>query len=194
PSDPTLSDDFLGALAFYALKLYRHTADTLEPLYNRYPRLRCNFSNSVYPTATFNLGPQVVTLEHVDCANLPHGWCSIWAGGSFDPQTGGHFVFYDLKLMVEFPPGSTILVPSSTLRHGNTGLPHDAKRVSITQYMLGGLTRWVCYGYRPVKSLTPEERWRIDGPPGSRIEWAVGQWSLVGELLEDRLHCFGAAA
>ncbi|KIJ15210.1 hypothetical protein PAXINDRAFT_24666, partial [Paxillus involutus ATCC 200175] len=65
----------------YAPKLYRHMADTLEPLHDRYPHLRRNFSNSVYPTATFNLGPQVVTLEHVDCANLPHGWCSIWAGG-----------------------------------------------------------------------------------------------------------------
>ncbi|KIJ61369.1 hypothetical protein HYDPIDRAFT_96706, partial [Hydnomerulius pinastri MD-312] len=55
-------------------------------------------------------------LEHVNYTNLLHGWCSIWASGTFDdPQTGGHFAFYDLKLMVEFPPVLIIPVLSSML-------------------------------------------------------------------------------
>lgn len=174
-------------MAFYAPKLYCYMSDHLEPLFaNESLKLKRNFPGSIFPAATFNLGPRVTTYEHVDCCNLAFGWCSIWAGGSFNPKAGGHFVFYDLKLAVEFPEGSTVLMPSSTLRHGNTKISDEEERVSMTQYCPGGLVRWVRHGFRPTSSLTDAEREGIDGAVEQQRAEALGRWSKVGELAQDR--------
>ena len=81
--------------------------------------------------------------------NLPFGWCAITALGPFDPTHGGHLVLWDLKIVIEFPPGSTILIPSATLRHSNMAIQPGEKRFSITQYTAGGLFRWVDHGFQP---------------------------------------------
>ena len=52
---------------------------------------------------------------HTDPGNLLFGWCAITTLGNFDPTLGGHLVLWDLKLVIEFPLGSTILIPSVTL-------------------------------------------------------------------------------
>lgn len=162
-------------------------SDHLEPLFaDQSLKLRRNFPGSVFPAATFNLGPRVMTYEHVDCRNLAFGWCSIWAGGSFNPKAGGHFVFYDFRLAVEFPAGSTILMASSTLVHGNTQISDEEERVSITQYCPGGLVRWVRHGFRPTSALTGPERDEIDGKVEQQRVEAVGRWSKAGELAQDR--------
>ena len=169
----------------YAPKLYRYMSDNLKALFDD-QTLKPNFTGSVFPAATFNMGPRVMTYDHVDCCNLAFGWCSIWAGGSFNPKAGGHFVFYDLKVAVEFPPGSTILMPSSTLKHGNTQIGTGEKRVSITQYCPGGLIRWVRYGFRPATALTREEKEKIDGSIEHQVEEGLGRWSKAAELIQDR--------
>jgi hypothetical protein len=64
---------------------------------------------------TFNFGPQTVTFDHRDSGNLAFGWCAITAFGNFDPTCGGHLVLWDMKLVIEFPPGSTILIPSAMM-------------------------------------------------------------------------------
>jgi len=55
----------------------------------------------------------------MDFGNLPYGWCAITSLGPFDPKRGGHLVLWDLQLVIEFPPGSTILIPSAVLQHSN---------------------------------------------------------------------------
>jgi hypothetical protein len=80
--------------------------------------------------------------------NLPFGWCAITALGNFDPTLGGHLVLWDLKLVIEFPPGSTILIPSATLRHSNVAIRQGETRYSFTQYTAGGLFRWVDNGFQ----------------------------------------------
>lgn len=95
-------------------------------------------------------------------------------------------MFYDLKLAVEFPAGSTILMPSSTLGHGNTQISNGEERVSITQYCPGGLIRWVRHGFRPTTALTDAEKERIDGAAEEQVVEALGRWSKVGELVQDR--------
>ena len=57
-------------------------------------------------------------------------------------------VLWDLKLVIEFPPGSTILIPSATLRHSNVAIQPGEKRFSFTQYTAGGLFRWVDHGFQ----------------------------------------------
>ncbi len=98
-----------------------------------------DFTNSIFATCTFNFGPRTICFEHMDSRNLPFGWCAITALGRFNPQKGGHFVLWDLKLVIEFPPGSTILIPSAVLCHSNTAISRKETRYSFTQYTVGGV-------------------------------------------------------
>jgi hypothetical protein len=44
-----------------------------------------------------------------------------------------------------------VIIPSSTVPHGNTPTQPGEKRVSFTQYCSGGLFRYVQYGFRTMK-------------------------------------------
>lgn len=50
--------------------------------------------------------------------------------------------------MIEFPPGSTILLPSSVVTHSNTPIQPGETRYSFTQFTAGGTIRWVDYGFQ----------------------------------------------
>jgi hypothetical protein len=115
--------------------------------------LRRIFNNSVWSAVTFNLGPQTFTFGHRDLLNLLYGLCAITALGDFDPEEGGHIILWDLGIMVEFPPGTSALIPSSWCRHSNSSIGINETRMSITQYTAGGLFRWVEYGYTTAKNF-----------------------------------------
>ncbi|KAK7016266.1 hypothetical protein R3P38DRAFT_3203090 [Favolaschia claudopus] len=66
--------------------------------------------------------------------------------GNFDYTKGRHLVLWECKL--EFPPGSTILIPSAALFHSNTIISAGERRYSFTQYTAGGLFRWVERGFK----------------------------------------------
>ncbi|KII88030.1 hypothetical protein PLICRDRAFT_112300, partial [Plicaturopsis crispa FD-325 SS-3] len=185
----------VGALAFWAPKIFKDYRDHLEPLFKRDPALKHNFRNSIFPASTFNLGPCTVSLDHLDSANAAAGFCAIFAAGSFDYKKGGHLILYDLKKVIEFPPGSTILVPSSTMRHGNTPIQRGEERMSFTQYCAGGLIRWVKYGYRSGTTLMLSAAGRamkakVDGDPVVRWSEALGKFSKLDELEADRRAVF----
>lgn len=160
-----------GAATFhaYAPRLHAFYEETLSALQKRDSSLTRNFSNSVFGSITFNLGPQTVTQRHTDFQNLPAGWCAITAAGNFDPTESAHIILWELKLVIEFPPGSTILIPSAVIHHSNTTLrPHET-RYSITQYSAGGLFRWVECGFMSQKDfdakglkhrISGDERWK----------------------------------
>ncbi|KAF8438809.1 hypothetical protein L210DRAFT_3403476, partial [Boletus edulis BED1] len=57
----------------------------------------------------------VVTLEHINNTNLLFGLCAIFACGSYDPTLGGHLMLFDHNIVIEFLPGSTILIPFGIL-------------------------------------------------------------------------------
>ncbi|KAF7305331.1 hypothetical protein HMN09_00785000 [Mycena chlorophos] len=124
---------------------YKRTLDAitarhrLSPLFN--PEL------SVFASATLNLGPRTATWPHLDLLNLAWGWCFITALGWFDPRRSALLVLWDLKLLIEFPPGSTIAIPSAFLRHSNTSLQRNETRYSLTQFSAGGLFRYVENGF-----------------------------------------------
>ncbi|KAJ6586796.1 hypothetical protein DFH09DRAFT_1307910 [Mycena vulgaris] len=88
------------------------------------PNLQWPFLGSVFAACTFNFGPHVITVPHLDFGNLSWGWCTITALGNFDPDWGGHLILWDLKLIIWFPPRSTILFPSAIIRHSNILVAH----------------------------------------------------------------------
>ncbi|KAI0040532.1 hypothetical protein FA95DRAFT_1502701, partial [Auriscalpium vulgare] len=148
------------------------------------------FKDSVFPTATFNFGPQALTKPHRDFRNIPYGWCAITALGNFDHTKGGHLVIWELGLVIEFPAGSTILIPSAIFTHSNTPLQAGETRQSFTQYCAGDLVRWQAYGYRTEERLRaedPELKRQLDEQLPTRWRKAVDLFctkrsELQGEL------------
>ena len=98
---------------------------------------------------SFNFGPQVCTVPHKDYKNLSWGWCSITSLGAYDDKKGGHIVLWDLGIAVEFPPHSTIFIPSAIIEHSNTRIGPSETRMSVTQYNSAGLFRWIAYDFMP---------------------------------------------
>ncbi|THU99180.1 hypothetical protein K435DRAFT_659518, partial [Dendrothele bispora CBS 962.96] len=137
-----------AAFAHWSPKLYEYYEETMKKLKANDPSLQFNFPNSIFACATYNFGPQTVALEHLDYLNYIYGWCSITSLGHFDYKKGGHLVLWDLKIVIEFPPGWTILIPSSYLRHSNTTISPGERRYSFTQYTAGGLFRYVDDGFQ----------------------------------------------
>jgi hypothetical protein len=134
-------------------RLHTLYEEVSEKLFMTQEELVQNFSGCVYAAATANLGDQTVTKFHRDLANKAEGLCAIWSLGKFDPKKGGHLVIPAAKLIIEFPPGSMILIPSGILTHGNTKLSPGERRMSFTLYSAGGLFRWVDYGCRTAKEV-----------------------------------------
>ncbi|KAJ7740928.1 hypothetical protein DFH07DRAFT_778246 [Mycena maculata] len=115
--------------AFYGVYRAKSAPSTLLAMkpfqclagYINNPSLPRNFNEfiSVFATATFNFGLRTIMLPHLDFVNLAWGWCSIVTLGNFKPDKGGHLILWDLCLIIGFPPGSTIFIPSAILRHSN---------------------------------------------------------------------------
>ncbi|KAF8169711.1 hypothetical protein K438DRAFT_226142 [Mycena galopus ATCC 62051] len=182
-----------SGLARYFPKLYQDYKATMEGLLQKHPDLQLPFSNSVFPTATFNLGPQVVTPEHLDVLNNPHGVCGVTSGGKYNHKLGGHLYLKQLKFVCEFPSGSTVLLLSAACEHGNTPIQAGETRYSMTQYAAGGLFRWAAYGYQSEKALLSQPngaklKHDIDGGRAAR---ALGFLLMASELEADRKAVFG---
>lgn len=177
----------IEVLAAFYPKVYWELRDNMEQLCDHHPNIKLNFpSHSAYPACGFNLGPSTVIDEHTDPGNCPRVPCAVTAIGPFDPEKGGHLVLLDLKLVIRFPPGSTILFSSASIRHYNIPIQRGEKRFSITQFCPGGLYRWVRHGFRPACMLTDAERKRVDGDPEVRWRESWDMLSTPESLLEDR--------
>ncbi|KAI0316284.1 hypothetical protein OF83DRAFT_1060603, partial [Amylostereum chailletii] len=100
-----------------APKLHRHIGALVEEVMDADPLLKKPFANTVYPACTFNLGKKVATFVHKDNLNLPYGWCAVTALGEYDFEMGGHLYLRDLNILLEFPPGCTIFLPSAVVAH-----------------------------------------------------------------------------
>ncbi|KAF9042688.1 hypothetical protein BDP27DRAFT_1347149 [Rhodocollybia butyracea] len=119
-----------------------------DVLHTHETHLRRNFVDSVWSSLTVNCGPRTETDPHVDCRNRPDGWCPVFALGLFNSRIGGHLVLPDLKLVLEFPSGCAIFLPSALLVHYNTAIQEGEHSYSLTQYTAGGLFRWVANGFQ----------------------------------------------
>ncbi|KAL1736714.1 hypothetical protein EV714DRAFT_279250 [Schizophyllum commune] len=175
-----------AAFACWAPLLYAYYAEHMAALFKSDKTLVRNFVKSVWACITINFGPQTVTYKHKDFGNLPFGWCAITALGDYDPDRGGHLVLWECKLVVRFPPGSTVLIPSAIIHHSNTQLQPGEERFSMTQYTAGALFRWVDHDCKLdaeyYGSLSAEERVRAADANARRWKEGVHLWSTMSEL------------
>jgi hypothetical protein len=175
-----------AAFAMWAPRLYTYYSEHDRELRKELPHLRRLFPKSVFSCAAFNFGPNVWTFRHRDVLNLPFGWCAIQAAGPFDPTKGGHLILWDLMLVIEFPPGALVLVPSATLSHSNVPVQAGDKRISFTQFTAGGIFRYVDNGFRTEDELAaadPGEYERMMELKSSRWQMGVDLFSTLDELL-----------
>lgn len=175
------------AVAHYFPLAFLHLRERLAALCKHDPSLKFPFGGtSLYPACTFNLGPYSVCFGHTDGSNYPGLPCTVSAFGPFNPANGGHFILFDFKLYFKFAPGTTVLLSSAGLRHGNTRLAPGDRRYSFTQYCSGGLIRYAAYGFRLVGPISSAERERIDAEMGEGWEAQLARLSTWSNLLVDR--------
>ena len=109
----------------------------------------------------------MVSLPYHDFANLAWELCAITALGNYNPDTGGKFVMKEPKLIVQFPPGSTILLPSAMVEHSNTPIALHERRYSIAQFSASGLFRFVDNGFQT------DEQWKRNATKQEILEREV---------------------
>ena len=144
-------------LATYFQDLYAYYHTQLTVAYSKLPHLRRNYTESIFPAIAFNFGGKVWCFSHRDTNNLSFGMCAITALGNFNPIEGGHLILDDIKVAIQFPPASTILIPSASLTHANVPIQKDENRLSFTQYAAGPIFQWVENGCRTDEQLNAEE-------------------------------------
>ncbi|KAL1689040.1 hypothetical protein GGG16DRAFT_58667 [Schizophyllum commune] len=170
----------------WAPRLWLFYADHMRKLFDNDPTLRQNFPRSVWACITINFGPRTICYKHRDFGNLSFGWCAITALGKFNPNRGGHLVLWECGLVIRFPPGSTILIPSAIITHSNTTIPLNETRYSVTQYTSGAIFRWVEHGCRLdeayYKSLSKKGLKEARQANAQRWGKGVTLWSTVAEL------------
>ncbi|KAJ2911680.1 hypothetical protein MD484_g8734, partial [Candolleomyces efflorescens] len=178
-----------AAFSVWAPRLFKYYKDRLDPLLERMKNLKKNFEKSIFTSAAFNFGPSVCTIAHRDCMNCPFGWCAIQSLGNFDHTLGGHLVIKELKLLVEFPPGPVILIPSAVFTHANTPVQAGERRASFTQYCAGALFRYVDNDFMTQDafqaSVSREEFEMKMKEKETRWKEGLGLFSTLDDLLED---------
>ncbi|KAJ6512715.1 hypothetical protein C8R45DRAFT_812004 [Mycena sanguinolenta] len=147
-----------AAFALWAPKLHALYVANNERLRTKFSHLQRPFPKSVFSCAAFNFGRSIWTFKHQDVCNLPFGWCAVQSLGNFDAEKGGHLILWDVKLVVEFPAGALILLPSATIAHSNIPVQDGNERISFTQFTSGGLFRYVNNGFRTQDQLAEEDR------------------------------------
>ncbi|GJE85266.1 hypothetical protein PsYK624_013450 [Phanerochaete sordida] len=183
-----------GGFAFYAPKLYQYYVNTLARLYKHDPTLVPPFDGAIWANRTVSTTKKCTSVMHRDHNNLAFGWCAIQPVGQFDPKAGGHLILEEFGIVVEFPVGTTILLPSAVVTHGNTCIQEHETRKSLVSYSSGGLFRWVQYGFRSWKTFEKEE------PDEAALEWAkrkeerpqfaLSLFSTLDSLMDDHALVF----
>ncbi|KAJ3779029.1 hypothetical protein FB446DRAFT_761512 [Lentinula raphanica] len=171
-----------SAFQTWAPKLYQLYAGYMDRLQKLFPDRYLNFSRSVFACCTLNFGPRTTTIEHLDHLNYIYGWCAITALGSFDFRSGGHLVLWDLEMVIEVPPGWTMLIPSSYLRHSNTAIAPEETRYSLTQYTAGGLFRVIDDEGHVRKHMSQAEKSAAEELQRERINMDLNCYSTLMEL------------
>ncbi|KAJ7627258.1 hypothetical protein FB45DRAFT_749871, partial [Roridomyces roridus] len=151
-------------------------------LLHHHPGLKRGFPRSPFAATTFNLGPFSVSPPHADRGNKADGFCLIGALGTFDADKGGHIVLWDYNLIIRFPAGCSVLIPSAVVTHSNTPIQAGEERFSIIQYSAGGLFRWVANGFQSdlawEATATEEDRAQREEARQARWKNALTKFSL----------------
>ncbi|KAJ7799717.1 hypothetical protein B0H14DRAFT_3092781 [Mycena olivaceomarginata] len=110
-------------------------------------------------------------------------------GSTSDPDLGAHLILWDLRLVIRFPPGSTILIPSAIVRHSNVPIQAHERRSSFAQYTAAGLFRWVRNGFKTDEDFETSRRRRSRQSgrrsTGGRWEEGMKMFSVIDRPVDE---------
>ena len=66
-------------------------------------------------------------------------------------------ILWDLGIIVEFPPGACICLPSALITHSNILTGDNEVRMSFTQYCCGEIFRYIENGFRTDKQMEKDD-------------------------------------
>jgi hypothetical protein len=179
---------FLASSRLFSPNIHHIYKHYLDKLYEEYPDQKKLWQSSKMPACTFNLGPTTATYPHKNVANLAWGWCFVTALGRFDHAKGGHIVLWELGLVIEFPAGSTVLIPFIVITHSNASIQEGEVRYSFTSYAAAGLFSWVYNGFRSDADINKDpavsQEDRQDRAEERQSRWneALGLWPHLFRL------------
>ena len=131
--------------------MYEEYRLAMEALRASDAALKPPFEDGVFAALAVNFAKKVESDGHTDDGNRPDGWCVITPSGQFDHRRSGHLVLWELKLVLEFPHGSSTFIPSAVVTHSTLSIQQDETQHSMTQYTGGGVFRWIYNGYQSDK-------------------------------------------
>ncbi|KAJ7022227.1 hypothetical protein C8F04DRAFT_971749, partial [Mycena alexandri] len=120
-----------------------------------------------------------------DFGDISWGWHAITALGWFDPDLGGHLILWNLKFVICFALGATILIPSAIVCHSNLPIRAHKKPFSFVQYSARGLFRWIRNGFptdEAFENTATEEKVECTKEAKTRWEKGVAMYSTVDSL------------
>ncbi|KAJ7358347.1 hypothetical protein DFH08DRAFT_645666, partial [Mycena albidolilacea] len=119
---------------------------------------------------------------HTDFGNKADGMCLIGTLGAFNADQGGHLVCWDYDLIVCFPPGCSILIPSAIVTHSNTPIQDGEEWFSLIQYFVGGLFCWVNNGFQSDRS------WLESATAEDVVQWEAERKARCAATLKKFSH------
>ncbi|KAJ6447644.1 hypothetical protein C8R47DRAFT_918142, partial [Mycena vitilis] len=117
-----------------------------EEFLKRYPEAMYPSDTSVYSAATFDFGAPRRTAK--PNRHEAASWSVLSALGNFSYQKGGHIILWDLGLVITFPAGASILIPTGLVRYSFVRVRPGESRYSLLQWAGAGMGRWFENGQR----------------------------------------------
>jgi hypothetical protein len=189
--DQLLIDHVVGLLEIYCGAAFLALQAQKSELLKHYPTLMYPSDSSVFSAVTFEFGG-----PHRQ--NMPSGspttyeaakWSCLTALGKYAPMHGGHIIFWDLGLVVCFPPGATILFLAGLIRYSFVKVRQGEHRHAVLQWAGGGIACWLANGCRPdvefAVHATRQEHDAREQRRGEVHKAALESFPIEGELPEE---------
>ncbi len=124
--------------------------------------------------------------NHVDVQNCPFSWCCVTALGDFNSKKEGHIILWKLRLIIEFPPGTCVCLPSAIITHSNIPVGEGELQASFTQYCSGEIFRYVENNFQMdsyLCSIEPEKLTQQMEMRKTHLREGFAKFSKISELL-----------
>ncbi|KAJ7867560.1 hypothetical protein B0H14DRAFT_3588678 [Mycena olivaceomarginata] len=131
------------------------------------PNMLSALKKFVFASIMLNLGPRTVTFPHLDL--VYH-------------HRHRHLILWDLKRVIEFPPGTSIAIPSAIFRHSNVSIATPESQASIVQYTGANIFRWVENDFYTDTQLSSAGRRAARAHVKTRFQEGIKLWSTADEF------------
>lgn len=140
----------LVLLQVFCPEAYQTLEDEKRNFLNLHPDALYPSDASVFSAATFELGGPHSrgAADGLPCRHQAAKWSILTALGNYSPLHGGHIILWDLGLVVCFPPGASILIPSGLVRYSFVRVRRGERRYSLLQWAGAGIARWFLNGHK----------------------------------------------